>query len=724
MKKKLDKLGMCLLNIIIIIFSLIIGANEKKLRVLPITILLLLIIIFLICKKIINKKESIIFKNKIDITVFIFIISTFLPLLFKTYSSFSYEIEFILKYMFYYGIYILARNVIKTKKDINTIYRTIIFTSLIPIVLGITKNNYVVNQIIKFLNLNYEYNYKDSYTVGNANTMAIYMSMCIFLSLYKLNNTKIRKEKVIYIFYIIIAIYILYSTYSRMVMLLFLIFLCIFFTAKYKSKIIKNKKKIIITTTIFLIVFIPLFSHCLKVSSPVYTESSKYEKVINYNFKKNKKYKLKLNIDFINYNNSAINPNDKNYNIKLVSINKYYKEKEVLSKYYENGHKEIVYEITPDKNTEYFRIYIYSRVGAVQINKIFIDDEEYIINYKYLPEKIGKAIVFFNLKDKSILERIEFHKCSLKIFKRHILFGNGGNAWRSLSNVYQSYTYSMKETHSYILEVLISYGLIGIITYFVMLVNICIELIKNKKKKEMNILLYVLGILLLHSLTFDFNMSFMFIQILTYTLFACVLSNTKNSKLINQKYDYPVLILLVITLVTYSYITLYQYSIVNYYIPINRNIINKRIENLEKEKISSEKKLDILMNTMKNEPYYSQNYFYNLYFNILINDIESISNTNSDKYFKFIIKQLHNIESSDPLYPNAVYSKEKIIYDNIKRMEDINCNKKYLKELKRIFIRDYKINIKIMNDSERIIYDDSELKQIKRDYKTMYEEVR
>ena len=100
--KLLEKFGIGLLSLIIIIFSLIIGANEKGLRVLPISILLLLIIIFLLCKKIIKKDESIFFKNKIDIAVFIFTLSTILPLLFKTYASLAYEIEFILKYFLTY----------------------------------------------------------------------------------------------------------------------------------------------------------------------------------------------------------------------------------------------------------------------------------------------------------------------------------------------------------------------------------------------------------------------------------------------------------------------------------------------------------------------------------------------------------------------------------------------------------------------------------------------
>ena len=164
LSKNIDKIGFYLLSLIIIIFSLIIGANEKGLRVIPISILLLLIIIFLVCKKIIKKYESLFFKNKIDISVFIFTLITILPLVFKTYASFSYEIECILKYIFYYSVYVLARNVINKKENINSIYTIIIFTSLIPITLGLNMNgsNNTFTEIIKYFNIGYNNHNEDN----------------------------------------------------------------------------------------------------------------------------------------------------------------------------------------------------------------------------------------------------------------------------------------------------------------------------------------------------------------------------------------------------------------------------------------------------------------------------------------------------------------------------------------------------------------------------------
>ena len=118
--KKLEKtlkiIGLIILIATIVTFNFIIGANEKGLRIMPISIIMGLILIYLIIIKIRNRKQSIIFKSKVDYLVFAFMLTTTLPLIFKTYVSYSDTIEFIMKYFFIYSVYLLARNVIKDKK--------------------------------------------------------------------------------------------------------------------------------------------------------------------------------------------------------------------------------------------------------------------------------------------------------------------------------------------------------------------------------------------------------------------------------------------------------------------------------------------------------------------------------------------------------------------------------------------------------------------------------
>ena len=725
LSKYIDKIGMVLLSSIIIIFSLIIGANEKGLRVLPISILLLLIIIFLVCKKLIKKEESVFFKNKIDIFVFVFILSTFLPLIFKTYSSFSYTIEFILKYVFYYSVYVLSRNVIDKKDKINSIYTVIIFTSIIPIILGLDARNEkpILKPILEYFNLLYNYNYKPGFTFGYSNTMAIYMSVCIFLSLFKISNTKEKIEKYIYIVYILFGLYIVYVSYSRMVILLLGIFLLIYFIKTYKKQIKENKKKIITITSIILIIGTFFLSFALTVSKPLYTNGNVYDKILNYKFKKNKKYKITIDLDLLYYNKQHPELNENAFNIKLVGLNKYYKEQLISNKYMEVGHQKYEYEFTMPKNVESIKLYVYNNnKGSMQINNIYINDEEYIIKYKYLPEKVGKALNGLRLNDKSLVERYYFNKSSINIFKRHIIFGNDGNDWKTLSKTKQEYAFSMKETHSYFFELLISFGLVGIITYSIMLSSILLVLKDNKKKKEQNILLYALGMLLLHSIIFDFNMSFMFIQIITYVLFSCILVNEKKDKKINAKYDYVVFSILVLSLITSSYIT-FNLSNKNA-LPLDIRIVNKRIESIKNNKYTSKQKIKVLKDIMKKEPYYNQNYIYNLYFKELSKS--KLNTKELDKNYDFILKQMKSIDQYSPYYIDSIYIREKVIYNAIKSLEESNHKNKdkYINKLKKLLIKEHDRNIEYIKDVEKNDKPDYIINKALPEYNKLYNEVK
>ena len=117
--KIIENLGELLLLCAIVTFNLIIGANEKGLRFLPISILMAIIVVYLIILKIKNKDKSIIFKSKVDYFVLTFMLTTTLPFIFKTWESYSDTIEYIMKYFFIYSVYLLARNVIKEKKQVK-----------------------------------------------------------------------------------------------------------------------------------------------------------------------------------------------------------------------------------------------------------------------------------------------------------------------------------------------------------------------------------------------------------------------------------------------------------------------------------------------------------------------------------------------------------------------------------------------------------------------------
>ena len=252
-----------IINIIsaIVVFNLIIGANEKNLRIMSIGIFLGISLAILFIKKIIYKEKLL--KNKIDISVTGFMMCTLLPLVFNTYCTLQGTVEFILKYFFVYSIYLLVRNVVDTKKKISILIYTTIFASLIPIVLGIDlMHGKYFDNFLQMLNLKYSDDYRFSSTFGYANAVSIYVVFCIFLAINRIENTKNIVLKIICFAYIALGTYIIYISYSRVILILYIILIIGYLLKKIYKKIQKNKKllKYIIATIVGLFTLVIVYS--------------------------------------------------------------------------------------------------------------------------------------------------------------------------------------------------------------------------------------------------------------------------------------------------------------------------------------------------------------------------------------------------------------------------------------------------------------------------------
>ena len=103
---KTDKFGFVSILVTIVMANIFIGSNIKE----PIWIMQFFMsivsIIYIVIKKV-QKEKNVIIKSKIDICVLVFMISTMIPLIAKTYVSLNGTINFILKYWSVYGIYII-----------------------------------------------------------------------------------------------------------------------------------------------------------------------------------------------------------------------------------------------------------------------------------------------------------------------------------------------------------------------------------------------------------------------------------------------------------------------------------------------------------------------------------------------------------------------------------------------------------------------------------------
>ncbi|MBO4292769.1 MAG: O-antigen ligase family protein [Clostridia bacterium] len=742
----IKKIGLLILIATIVIFNFIIGANEKGLRVLPISILMGFIYVYLIIIKIKNKKESIFLKTKIDYLVLIFMLTTTLPLIFKTYVSYSDTVEFIMKYFFIYSVYILARNVLKDKKSIEIVITTILISSLVSIVLGFDYHNTkILKEFTKWLNVTYKNNKSFYGTFGYANAQAVYSALCVLLAMHKFKIHKNKVLKIIDILYILFVLYIIYITKSRAVMILLGITLFALLITRFRKQIIKHKKKTLIgvgSITFCIAIYLMV---ALNVSKPIIKDNEDVNEQIIYNFKKNETYTLEINMTT---EVTKDNVSNRFFIIELIQYGQYFQESTILKEKAQlvNGYYSI--DFTPTQDTRYVRLKIKNLFhGKITIDEFFINGKRQIVNYKYLPNNVAHFLSKFYIEGKSLPQRLYMYQDCLKIASDSPIVGSGGDAWRNVSRSVEDYKCALKESHSYFFELLISYGIVGVITFLSLVIYFFIKIFKQFKEdenKRNNKIFIALGlfIVILHCMI-DFDMSFMLIQLLFYIFMAALLYDeqiiiknkdkskikilnnfntfVKKVKQITQSkkthiiLDYIVLIIFVFVLGLYIRADISEYLVQDTMAKYNVASYKKTYyyDKLIRD-IDEGNDVSILLNEINNfmdkEVYHiSSTNNYNNYFGIIINNIDQLSLEDLEKYFGIGLKRLKNIRFRTPLYFDSVIKRTKmfaIVINELQKYKTNNEDKMKIiqnatNELKQIANNEYEINIKNINDFER-----------------------
>ena len=736
----MKKTGTILLIITILIFNIVIGANEKDLRIIETTIIMIPTLIYLIILKIKNKDKNIVFKSKIDYFVLAFMVTTTLPIIFRTCASYSDTVEFIMKYFFIYTIYILARNTIKEKKEINIIIITTLICSFIPILLKIFANNWnIFGNLLQNLKLDYVSQGAFTATFGYANALAIYMALCIFLALYRFFNNENKKLKVLDIIYILFALYVIWKAEARVILLLVGLTIFILAIKKYKKQIKENKKKVIIISCVLFASAIVFIIIALNTYKTVTIKDKDVDQTIKYHFKGNEKYTLEFEL----YAKHIENQNQV-FEIQVLEGGKYFYETVIANDYISDKEELYKIEFTPSKDTDFIRLKILNNNGGIiKIGKCYINGKEHILNYKLIPNEVGYMLSGYLLNGKSLRQRAYMYQDSLKIAQESLLLGFGGNAWRVVSNVFECYTITYKECHSYFFELLISYGLVGVLAFLSLIIYFFIKIFKQcraDKEKRGNKLLIALGLFILlgYSITFDFCMSFMLIQILAYIYMAVLLhdeqENTKNVKYT----DIVILILLVfisslyikadIAYMSSDYST--KHSVASY---DKKYYYGKLRDDLMNNTDSKDDTFKELKDFIDREPYSKQIEIYQMYFDEILKNIDELTDEELSNELDYIINIMNTVKNQEPMYIEKIVYRTQIPVVNINRLKSymekiknsensqnrIQIIEKEIEKLKELTKKDYEENIKNMDDHERNGYSEFSRIQIKDQYQKL-----
>ena len=629
-------------------------------------------------------------------------ISTIIPFILGKQVSLEGSINFILKYWSVFGFYILVRNIVIDNKKIKIIINSLILSSIIPIIFGFDKITGVniFEPFLDFINAVKIEDVRMISTFGYANTFAAYLGLTTSLAIAQFWNTKSKKIKILYVIYIFIASITILLTQSKFVLALLAFIIFLFILKGIIDK--KISKKWIMVGLMAIIAFFIYFFIAIQIDKTLEITEEEHTCVIR-GIESNTDYEFAFDI------NAEADKTYDTFEISIVEITRYFSEKTIgkisFSSY--DGTKTI--NVSTNDQIDHIEIRIKNQLEQkITINNLQINGEPYILEYKIIPEEVVRVFTTFNFKNSSVWQRVDYWKDAAKIIEDHWLFGAGGNTWRTLYGQEQEYLYYAKEAHCYILEIWMSFGLAGILSYiFIIAITIqnVIQLLKNKKDNEYRNLLAIfvgISIITIHSLM-DFDMSYLIIEMIFY-MFIAIMNKDDKIEIPNRKV-YELLITMVFVPIAIFNTLGFIAEVVEDTSGITSNKIApwvsryqyNRIVYIENNKIQDENKIKYIKRYIKNEPYNYQNIMYEIMSNQIIKDIDTDVTEENTRY---LIQTWKNIKR-DRTYEIEPIQKRAEIMLNLAE-ELIKTEKENLidcaKEILQLIVDEYPENREIILD--------------------------
>lgn len=618
---------------VMLMVTILVGSPVKDNVEIVKCLLVLVATLYIIIKL---KKKTPIITNRMDIFVILLMFSCYMPLIFGTYASLEDTIISILTYTSLVAIYFVGKEIASDKKSIKWIRNIQIVSGIIFLIFGIdnlTSNIFsgMLNKLGVLQYMNQEERLISN--LGYANSIGIIMASMYLISVntfvteknrfiriilgstsflflsglllteskgnmlflgiiyivyFFLNKKAKYKSKIIVITIVsIITSYIFYVLFSKVkeneliiwlsLILLYLITLAILTFSKKIIKFIQKHiykidiKKTIIILIIIMLIIIILFFILLQFTSPLILskEETTTARMTIRKIKPNSTYNISFDIEAKgNEENNAyeISIDEENKYDQIISEHKIY-----IGNY--KGTKEI--NIYTDEATKRLTIR-YNKLddskGELIIKKLIINKKEIPVNYKFVPMELVGNIESMTLENKNFWERGVFIIDGIKLASKNLITGIGGNGWEHLYQLFQSYNYSARYSHCYLITLLIENGIIGVIAFLGLIFYIIKNLYKNKKY---NIVGLIVLLILLHSMM-DFDMEFYCINIIVF-LGLGIISNYETNKIKNIKMNNLLSIILIIIFILSG-----MESGKNIYVESKLEEGNVEIENLEK----------------------------------------------------------------------------------------------------------------------------------------------
>ena len=782
-----ERIYFIILCLNVLLLNIFVGSTLRDPRFVLQALIMLETLIYIPIQKL-NKKTNILIKSKIDIFILLFTISTSLPLLFKTSVSQYYTINMFLVQLTVYCMYILVRNVITTPKRKNILINVTLISSVLIVIFGLDELYF--DTFRPFLKVIYSAE-SDAYgmvsTLGYSNAVASYMTFMLFLALGQYLTKQNKWQKSLYAVSMQISMLGIYFGNSRAGMLIFVIlfipyliklkepnsrimavfqiiltFACSFIFEKItgiytntwllwiqfigllilsylinyiieminlkniyqnlKEKIKINKKYITVLAILIIIIVIAFIKIASKYSKPIVIGKDKY--IIDIEggiIEPNTHHKIKIEYEAKVKESQA--------SIDIYEINQYRRENLIGTRYIKDGQNTDTIEVlTSGTDIECGRIYINLKDGEqMTINKIYVDGEEYIDNYKYVPNSIMRLVKTLSFKDISVSERVIMYRNGLKLIKRSPIIGSGGKAFSCLYETVKSYNYWTFENHSYIIDTLVNYGIFGLMCY-VIIIAITIKNYLDNKTTTLNLSIFMAFLFVTIHTMFDFDLSYM-VTMVNYFIFIAILNeNDKNIQARKSDNFFSIALCIALIALTISNFRCaygnYMYQKEDYesaikYYPYSKNLKENLI-------ISNNKNNELIKNYLKTEKNSEQTWMCDLlYKNIKENyngNLEEVMNT-----LEIIYDELVNNSRLERYNVPSIVDRGILIESICNFLDNINDNNSKITSMivgnAQKFVNDYDEEIEQMNDLDKNSYRKDKIEEQLERYEKIYNQM-
>lgn len=594
MINKLNKIYTIIIYLNIVLLNIFVGSTHNAPKTILETTIILEFLIYLIISKL-QKKENIIIKGKIDIAVTLMAMVTAMPVIFKTYCSLSDTIDIFIEYLTIYSMYIMTRNLITTPKRKNIFINIILLSSCLIIIFGIDRLNFNIFQ--KFYDITNSAQVEERRmvsTIGYSNAVFAYIVSLMFIAIGKFLETDSKKIAGTYAMYVGFAMYAFYYCNSRAGMIIFAVMFIIYliglkdinkiidalvlvifsymevaildkidivkqssigimlailttlitiyilsFVLKKTNKKIKSNKKTIMSLIVGIIAILSIYVLVAQNFSKPIEMKSEYDGITLMRLKPNTEYKIKIDYTL---------ESQKPIRIKLVQYdnkrNKTVLYKNTINTQGENQTEEFSVKTS---DVDYACVEFYtSKESKLTFNKIYINGKEEVINFKYLPQELMRLIQTLHTRNISIVERISMYKSGLKLFTLHPIVGNGAKTYENMYTRVREYAYSTMEVHSYYLDILMDYGIIGL-TVCLSIIGITIfNFIKRSNKNNiLNKSIFFGWMFVAVHTIIDFDLAYLLTLTNFFMMIALICEEDKNIKIKCKILEDSIIIILI-----------------------------------------------------------------------------------------------------------------------------------------------------------------------------------